>query len=64
MNNRSQALTLIEVLVVIVGVILLLGFLLQPVSHTKGKAVRINCASNLKQVGLAFRIWRVLTMHG
>jgi len=56
-GKRSRALTLIEVLVVIVGVILLLGFLLQPVSHTKGKAVRINCASNLKQIAMAFRTW-------
>jgi prepilin-type processing-associated H-X9-DG protein len=58
MNKRSRALTLIEVLVVIFGVMVVLGlFLLQPRSHAKGKAVRINCASNLKQIGLAFRTW-------
>jgi len=56
-NNGNRALTLIEVLVVIVGVVVLLGFLLQPGSHTKGKAVRINCASNLKQIAMAFRTW-------
>jgi prepilin-type processing-associated H-X9-DG protein len=58
-DKSSQALTLIEVLVVIfaAAAMLLLWLLLQPVSHAKGKAVRINCASNLKQIAMAFRTW-------
>lgn len=52
-----HALTLTEVLVVI-AVSLLLAVLLLPAfvpGHT-GR-IRPNCASNLKQVGLAFRLW-------
>src|SRR5258708_33031329 len=59
-GKRSQALTLIEVLVVIVAavmVLVLVGLLMPFSPHAKGKAVRINCVSNLKQIGLAFRTW-------
>jgi len=58
MNKRSRAFTLIEVLVVIVGVIAILLWLSLPSGPRAGaKAVRINCVNNLKQVGLAFRVW-------
>jgi prepilin-type processing-associated H-X9-DG protein len=53
----GAAFTLLEVMVVIFVVGLLAFLLLPGFSESHCKAVRINCTSNLKQVGLAFRIW-------
>lgn len=56
-NKRSQALTLIEVLVVILAVAVLVGLLLPATTGPRSKATRIRCASKLKQIGVAFRTW-------
>lgn len=58
-KDASHGWTLIDILVVIVVIAVLAGFILLPSSgpRAKGKAVRINCASNLKQIGMAFRTW-------
>jgi len=58
MNKRNLALTLIEVMVTIIALAviaaLVLPILIGPTYHP---AARIRCASNLKQIAMAFRTW-------
>jgi len=57
-NQRNQAFTLVELLVVI-GVLMILFTMIdfETSPNAKRMAQRINCVNNLKQVGIAYGLW-------
>jgi type II secretory pathway pseudopilin PulG len=56
-QSRNQALTLVDVVVLLAMVTLLAALLLPALAAAKRKAQRINCVNNLEQIGQAYRIW-------
>ena len=54
-RNQNSAFTLIELLVVIAIIAILATLLLTVISQAKGRAQRIQCANNVRQLGLALQ---------
>ncbi len=56
-SREHHAFTFIGLLFLIFILAILAGLLLPALVNAKGRAQRINCVNNLKQVGISFRIW-------
>jgi prepilin-type processing-associated H-X9-DG protein len=56
-KKGCRAMTLVDVLVVIAVLAVLVALFLPMLARTKGGPGPRNCPSNLKQIGLAYRMW-------
>jgi len=56
-RNEALAFTLVELIVIIAATILMAAVVVPALRNAKLKAARISCTSNLKQIGLGFRIF-------
>jgi prepilin-type processing-associated H-X9-DG protein len=53
----TGAFTYPELLIIAVVLVIWLGLLFTPCSRPRARGSRINCAFNLRQVGIAYRVW-------
>ena len=58
-KGPTRAFTLIEVLVIVFTVVMIAAFLIPGLVRERRRARAVNCSNNLKQVGLAFRVWSI-----
>ena len=56
-SKKNAALTKIEVVVIVAVLAILAALFLPALAAAKRKSSKLNCASNLKQIGIAFRLW-------
>jgi prepilin-type processing-associated H-X9-DG protein len=56
-NQPTNALTLVEVLVVIAVLVVAVALILPVLAKANRKISKIGCVNDLKQVGIAFRLW-------
>lgn len=55
--QRQSGSSLVELIIVLVVIALLLSLLLPALARSKIRTKRIGCTANIKQIGVAFRIW-------
>ncbi len=55
--RKPLAITFIEVLLIITVLLVLASLALPFRARAKAKSPRINCLNNLKQIGIAYRLW-------
>ena len=56
-RSGCRGLSLLEVMLVVATIALLAAVVLPRLARTHGRSSRIGCTSNLKQIGLACRLW-------
>jgi competence protein ComGC len=56
-HQRNRALTKIDVLVIVAVSVVVAALLLPALAAAKRKSSRIGCMGNIKQIGIAFRLW-------